>query len=231
MTSSSEFHIVQELVKVAMLGSEWVLWLLIVLSVISLAVIAERFAWFRRNTRGSEELRLRIRGLLLEGRFEESIGLLDASTGVEGRVVRRALAWREGGGEALHAAVESELAAERAAIDRGLNLLGTLGNNAPFIGLFGTCIGVIQAFQFLGAAPAGGAGGMDAVMGGIAEALVATAVGIFVAIPAVVAFNSAQKKIGEIETRTWALAKLFVAWLHTQPAQAPAAAAPRREAT
>jgi len=69
---------------------------------------------------------------------------------------------------------------------RGLGFLATIGSTAPFIGLFGTVVGIINAFRGIAAT---GSGGMAAVSGGIAEALVATALGIFVAIPAVVAFN------------------------------------------
>ena len=71
-------------------------------------------------------------------------------------------------------------------LKRGLGFLATIGSIAPFIGLFGTVVGIINAFRGIAAT---GSGGMAAVSGGIAEALVATALGIFVAIPAVVAFN------------------------------------------
>ncbi len=79
---------------------------------------------------------------------------------------------------------------------RGLGLLATIGSTAPFIGLFGTVVGIINAF--LGIA-ANGSGGMAAVSGGIAEALVATALGIFVAIPAVVAFNQFTGKLDQFQ--------------------------------
>ncbi len=71
-----------------------------------------------------------------------------------------------------------------------MGVLGTLGNNAPFIGLFGTVIGIIVAFHELGQNPAGGP---SVVMAGISEALVATAVGLIVAIPAVIAYNIFQR--------------------------------------
>jgi biopolymer transport protein ExbB/biopolymer transport protein TolQ len=74
----------------------------------------------------------------------------------------------------------------------GLGFLATIGSTAPFIGLFGTVVGIINAFRNIAAT---GSGGMSVVSGGIAEALVSTALGIFVAIPAVVAFNSFTGKI------------------------------------
>src|SRR5215831_4585071 len=85
----------------------------------------------------------------------------------------------------------------RRELESGMTLLGTLGNNAPFVGLLGTVIGVIVAFADL--AEGSSKVQMDKVMGGIAEALVATGIGLFVAIPAVVAYNVFQKKIADIE--------------------------------
>ena len=79
-------------------------------------------------------------------------------------------------------------------LKRGLGLLATIGSTAPFIGLFGTVVGIINAFRSIAAT---GSGGMSVVSGGIAEALVSTALGIFVAIPAVMAFNHFT---GTIET-------------------------------
>jgi biopolymer transport protein ExbB/biopolymer transport protein TolQ len=108
-----------------------------------------------------------------------------------------------------------------------MTLLGTLGNNAPFIGLFGTVLGVIEAFQHL--SEGAGEAAMGSVMSGIAEALVATGVGIFVAIPAVVAYNVAQKKIADVEGDAQALAKLITAWLRTGRAPGTARARTRVE--
>ena len=88
---------------------------------------------------------------------------------------------------------------ERARLERRLMFLGTLGNNAPFIGLLGTVIGVVGAFQELGEAPAAAASATvlapERVMSAIGEALVATAAGIIVAIPAVAVFNYFQSLV------------------------------------
>jgi biopolymer transport protein ExbB len=86
---------------------------------------------------------------------------------------------------------------ERARLEKNLSFLGTLGNNAPFVGLFGTVIGIVEAFEHLGSSSEGlsGQGGNQLVMAAIAEALVSTAVGIAVAIPAVFAFNQLLRSI------------------------------------
>jgi biopolymer transport protein ExbB/TolQ len=138
--------------------------------------------------------------------------VLDASRTVEARVAREALRWAPSGPEAMADAVDSELARSKKELERGLNFLGTLGNNSPFVGLFGTVLGVIMAFSALGKNGQNN-GAMGGVMSAIAEALVATGVGLFVALPAVVAYNALQKRIGEVETEAASLTKLISAYL------------------
>lgn len=129
-------------------------------------------------------------------------------------VLRGELDYRRGGPDAFLEAVDARIERERARLDNSMTFLGTLGNNAPFVGLFGTVIGVIEAFQHLSA---GNGAGMDNVMAGIAEALIATGVGIFVALPAVVAYNVGQKRAADIEGETQSLGKLIAAWLRSEP--------------
>lgn len=96
------------------------------------------------------------------------------------------------GPAALEEVIAGATQSERLKMERGLAYLGTLGNNAPFIGLFGTVLGIIRAFRDLSANTIEGSA---AVMAGIAEALVATAVGLLVALPAVAIFNAFQRAI------------------------------------
>jgi biopolymer transport protein ExbB/TolQ len=176
----------------------------------------ERALFFRRNRRrGGDALRERLLSALREGAPDRVEGLLRDSATVEGDVVAAAYLFRDGGAKAVSDALDAELARARASLERGMNFLGTLGNNAPFIGLFGTVIGVIVAFEELGSAAAQ-AGSMGNVMSGIAEALVATGVGLFVAIPAVIGYNIFQQRIGEIEQEAVALGRLVSAALETQ---------------
>jgi biopolymer transport protein ExbB len=148
----------------ALHGAGWVLWLLIGLSVASLAVMLERIWYFTRHRPGPD--------LLLKD--------------------MRALLGTRASGEAVGAAMEGAKAQERIRLERNLAFLATLGSNAPFIGLFGTVLGIIKAFHDLSG---GQAGGPSVVMGSISEALVATAVGLMVAIPAVVAFNVFSRRV------------------------------------
>jgi biopolymer transport protein ExbB/TolQ len=214
-------NIVEELLKIALLGSAWVLWLLIALSVLSLGLMIERAWTFAlAPAAGGDTLWTEVNTALVHGDADRARRSLAASPSAAAQVVAAAFAFRDGGPGAFLDGVEAELARARRRLERGTTFLGTVGNNAPFIGLFGTVIGVIVAFQELGNA-AGKAGGMDNVMSGIAEALVATGVGLFVALPAVIAYNVIQQKIGEVEQEAQALARLVAAHLGRLHAIAP----------
>lgn len=205
--------LVDSLVRFALLGSSWVLYLLLGLSVVSFTAMFERWVFFRKNQRGGEGLREALKRAVVADDEQGIAQALSKSTTVEAGVLREAFEFRDGGAAAFGDGLESALGKARGDLERSMTLLGTLGNNAPFVGLFGTVLGVIEAFAHLGT---GDDAAMTGVMSGIAEALVATGVGIFVAIPAVVAFNVAQKKIGDVENDTTALGKLISAWLHTR---------------
>lgn len=203
--------IIERLMKLALLGSEWVLYLLLFLSVVSISTMVERLVFFFRRRGDAEKIRTDIARLLPERRLVELEKILDSDRSLEARVTLVAVRWIGRGPEALLDAVESEIARVRAELERGSNLLGTLGNNAPFVGLFGTVLGVIIAFHALGDS-GGNPNQMGGVMAGIAEALVATGVGLFVALPAVVAYNIIQRKIGDIENDSTALVRLVSAY-------------------
>jgi biopolymer transport protein ExbB/TolQ len=203
--------IVKNLLKLALLGSSWVMYLLLALSVLSIAAMVERWWFFRKSNEDVDALGDTLCDLLERGEHEAADRLLAESPSIEASILKRAIKWVHGGPEALANAIDSEMARKRRDLERGMNLLGTLGNNAPFIGLFGTVIGVIEAFNHLGAGQDKAA--MGNVMSGIAEALVATGVGLFVAIPAVIAFNFFQKKVSTVEDNVSIIAKQIGALL------------------
>lgn len=206
--------IVERLLKVALLGSSWVLYLLLFLSVVSFSAMFERYLFFRRHRVDFEGLRRDVRKRLQEDDLSGLDKLLGNSNALEARVALEGLRWANGGPGAIGDAVESELARVKLELERGLNLLGTLGNNAPFVGLLGTVLGVIISFHALGDAGQN-TQAMGGVMSGISEALVATGVGLFVALPAVVAYNAIQKRIGEVESQSLSLTKLITAYVRT----------------
>jgi biopolymer transport protein ExbB/TolQ len=202
--------LVDRLLKVALLGSEWVMWLLLLLSVVSIGSVIERWWFFRKHTSG-DELGDELCGLLEKGDAAGVEKLLATHGSIEASVLARAIRWVDGGADSLADSIQSEITKKRKELERGLTFLGTLGNNAPFIGLFGTVIGVIIAFHQLQAGQDKAA--MGNVMAGIAEALVATGVGLFVAIPAVVAYNIFQKKVGDVEANVEAISKQLTSLL------------------
>jgi biopolymer transport protein ExbB/TolQ len=201
--------IVKYLLKIAMLGSSWVMYVLLALSIASIGAIVERWLYFRKRGKGGEDLGDQLCALFEEGDDKKTDALLRASRTVEAEVLLGSLRWAKSGPQALESAIDGQLIKRRRELERGMTLLGTLGNNAPFVGLLGTVIGVIVAFADL--ADGQNKVQMDKVMGGIAEALIATGVGLFVAIPAVVAYNVFQKRIGEIEDNVSSIAKRLCA--------------------
>jgi biopolymer transport protein ExbB len=172
-------------------GAEWVLWLLVVLSIVSLSIIAERTLLLLQTRGDIDLLRRHLAGDLRHGRVDATRQALERSRHPAARVVLRGLerAASSATAEQVQQAMEAETLAQRARLERRLSFLGTLGSNAPFVGLFGTVIGIVAAFDHLGSAPPGAGAGSTLVMAAIGEALVSTAVGIGVAIPAIFGFN------------------------------------------
>jgi len=207
--------LVERLLKVALVGgSGWVMWLLLLLSIGAFAAMFERFWFFRKHQEDTDALGDRVTALLESGDADAAEKLLAGSKSIEASVLLGALHWVKGGPESFADAVESQMGKKRKELERGMNYLGTLGSNAPFIGLFGTVIGVIVSFHQL--AQGSDKGSMGNVMAGIAEALVATGVGLFVAIPAVIAYNVFQKRIGEIEGNVASIARQISALLRAR---------------
>jgi len=182
----------EQFVAFAQLGAEWVLWLLIALSVLSVGIMIDRALWFRRRETDTERFTRELRGAFERGELERLETKYKDDQAVAVRVAMRGLAERSRGAEAVAEAMQSERLRWRNAGDRNLIILGTLGNNVPFIGLFGTVLGVINAFENLRIKTPEAE---DRTLDLIAEALAATAFGLLVAIPAVIAFNYFTRKM------------------------------------
>ena len=199
----------QTLLRFTLLGEDWILYLLIGLSMLSVAVMLERLAFFGlRGVSGVDELAK----LLHDGDFSAAQQRLARARGMEGEVLRAALAAAPEGPEAVSEVIAGGIVRQRMSYERFLAFLGTLGNNAPFVGLLGTVLGIIRAFEGLAStAPGQSAQGLQKVIPGISQALVATAIGLFVALPAVVAFNAFQRWLRAIVSRTNTLGHALVA--------------------
>lgn len=176
----------EQLAKVAHLGAEWVLYLLIVLSVASVGLMVERAIQFRKRRNRLRDLEARVRSLVETGDESAWRQRMCEDQSAECRLVGRLVAVIDRKGRAPHGLIDSLSSEYREIMERYTSFLGTLGSNAPFIGLLGTVIGIIKAFDTLANNLGGGAG---TVMSDISEALVATGMGLAVAIPAVIAYN------------------------------------------
>lgn len=228
-------------------GAEWVMWLMLGLSVISVAIMLER-GWFYWSLRDDlARLASELRKALRSNDIELAKKQLEASPSAEAAVVLAGLLESDRGPRSAEEAMQGASALQRMKLERRLAYLGTLGNNAPFIGLFGTVIGVVQAFEKLGdqkvvtAAADAAVSAPQEVMAAIAEALVATAVGLVVAIPAVAMYNVFQRQARSILANTEALSRVLLAHLVAEPvaaggepgraskSQAPTSSAPKSD--
>ncbi|QSQ11168.1 MotA/TolQ/ExbB proton channel family protein [Myxococcus landrumensis] len=202
-----------KLLGVTLTSAEWVLWILVFLSVLSIGIMLERAVYFARNRLpDSEALAVR----LARGELDAVRVAIQGRRGMEAAIIREGLASSAQGADSVEQVIASTMARERPQYERFLSFLGTLGNNAPFIGLFGTVLGIIKAFHDLGSMNVKGAAIQQTVMGGISEALVATAVGLAVAIPAVVAFNIFNRQLKTLTSRANALGHALVGSLRAE---------------
>jgi biopolymer transport protein ExbB len=200
-------HLSERLLAIALLGSEWVLWLLIALSIISVAVMVERVLALPAQTANLDELSAKLLALLGKGDLAGARAAIGTPNTPEARIGLLGLTELARGREAAAEAMASAKSRERMSLEKRLAILGTLGNNAPFIGLFGTVLGIMHAFLDVARHRSGG---MDVVLPGISEALVTTAVGLFVAIPAVVVYNFLQGRVRRIMGRIDTMAHLVL---------------------
>ncbi len=218
-------------------GAGWVMWLMILLSVVSVAIMLER-GWFYWSLRDDiTRLAQKLRDELRRGDFDAARAALEKSPSAEAAVVVAGLLEADRGAKAADEAMAGAMALQRMKLERRLAFLGTLGNNAPFIGLFGTVIGVVEAFEQLGkqgsataanaAQAAASVGAPQEVMAAIAEALVATAVGLVVAIPAVAAYNYYMRLSKSILANTDALSHVLLSYLAAPPEPIRSTPAPK----
>jgi len=168
-----------------------------VMSVSSLVVMAERLVVFRRSRGESRNFAEKMGAILAKGDLATAANTnLGKNVGHLGRVIGAGLTAyrlssqnREVQVESVARALERQAQREVQTLKRGLGLLATVGSTSPFVGLLGTVMGIVNSFQLMAKS---GSGGLGTVSAGIAEALVTTAFGLLVAIPAVMAFNYLQ---------------------------------------
>ncbi len=212
-------------------GSRWVLWLLIGLSLMAVSVILERVVFYVLE-RSREELLRKAISTMKGGDFAAAGASLKGVRSMQAAVARACLENASSGAASVEELAAGVTGEQRLRYERGLAFLGTLGNNAPFIGLFGTVLGIIRAFHDLSLNTASGS---SAVMAGIAEALVATGVGLLVALPAVAAYNGFARYVESTMTGAEAITHTILAEIKVEkapaPTSAPTASPPQGQAT
>ena len=208
---------VDRLLNLALVGGEPILYLLIALSFLSVAVVLERLWAYLRNRVDLPGFSARLVRSLNDGDLDGARELAGAGTSAEARVVAEGLLNFDKGPTVAAELMESTSLQEQQRLDKRLSILGTIGSNAPFVGLLGTVLGIIKAFHDLSL---NAEGGPSVVMAGIAEALVATAVGLLVAIPAVVFFNYFKNRQKRIMSNIAQLQKMLLAFVDERRAGA-----------
>ena len=183
-------------------------------SLLALAVAAERLIASWGVVAQARRLAELVSKALLRGDVSQARTQCERSRALVGDVFLAGFARLGQGAKDFDAAVERERAALIIKLKNHLWILGTLGTISPFIGLFGTVVGIRNAFAAMAAA---GTGGFTVVAVGISEALVSTAAGIFVAVEAVVLYNYFQARLGRVAAEIKLIADEFVELLHEKP--------------
>jgi biopolymer transport protein ExbB len=222
-------HLTDAILKFALLGAEWVMWLLVALSVISVTIILERLFYFGKRRVAIDHLAPELERRLRAGNIELARDLVRNHDAIECIVVDKGLEQAPRGQHAVAEAMQGAKLRQRIRMERQLSFLGTLGSNAPFVGLLGTVLGIIKASHDLTLSGAGKAPTANAAMAGVFEALVATAVGLFVAIPAVMAYNFFLRMVKTRIAQADALAHLVLGNLKPDAPPAPQQAHPHAQ--
>lgn len=198
---------INRITSLAQFGASWVLWLLLALSIVAVAVAIERAVLFLSSRDDIVRLRDELRVLLSRGDANAARRKLEESPSFEARVAAAGL--NADGSASAEERIAGETELVRLTMEKNLTVLGTLGNNAPFVGLLGTVIGIVRAFRELESSSGQVSAGLMAEIG---EALVATAVGLVVALPAVAFFNLYQRVIRARLARAGALGHEILAF-------------------
>ena len=186
--------ITQKFLSISLLGTEWILCILILFSIISWAIILERFIFLKRKIGDVPKMESKIQGFLQQGELGKTLQVLEGDPSSPASVAAKLI--RHVTKKWIH--VEEYMAIvlsqEKLQLESRIAFLGTIVSIAPFVGLLGTVLGIINAFHGLSLNKQGG----DLVMAGVSEALVATALGLFIAIPAAAAYNYFVRMVKKI---------------------------------
>lgn len=212
-TPESVMNLQESFLQLALLGANWVLWVLVALSIAAVAVVIERWIFFRGIAGSDTSLLKPLHDKLADDDLEGAAKLVKGVGSPGARMVATMLESADRGASGIKAMLEGSRPSEKLRLERNLGFLGTVGSNAPFIGLFGTVLEILRVFHLLG--EQGVTTGDEArnIMSGISEALVATAIGLLVAIPSVIAYNALQRRVKRTLAEAEGLAGMAVSEL------------------
>ena len=188
------------------LGARGIMIILLLLSIWSIAIMIDRNQVFKKEI-GKVNLE-EAKKIILSKNWESLKSWGERNPSFASGALLSAIEAESKQSESIDRAVQSFYSEKRLTLERGLNFLATLAANSAFIGLLGTVMGIIQSFGLL-SAQQGSA--MGAVMFGLAEALLTTAIGIFVAVPAAIAYNHFSQRLRTAVLEANSLKDLYVA--------------------
>jgi biopolymer transport protein ExbB/TolQ len=211
-------NITEILKNLALVGGEWILYLLILSSILSVAVMIYKALYFYKNQVSWDAFVEMLTAFMNKDDIEAATSYVQRISTPAARVLLSGFQNIDKGAGAVEEILIGKRISEKFRMESKLVILGTLGNNAPFIGLFGTVLGIIKAFHDLGTAQNPNP---SVVMTGVSEALVATAVGLLVAIPAVIAYNYFQRRVKEFVTQMEAASKMLLVYMKSEDRKSP----------
>ena len=186
----------ESMYKIAEASANFILYFMGFLSVVSLAIIVERFLTLSKISRNSKSIGLKFQEVISTQDTSKMNELSNYNQSLEGKALGYGMNYLKKHSEnGLDELFSSFKTMEKPKLEGNLYILGTIASNAPYIGLLGTVMGIMKAFNDLGNSPGQG---NEVVMSGIGHALVSTAIGLALAIPAVIAFNFFSKKVSLI---------------------------------
>lgn len=200
----------EKIFMLAKFADQIVLTVLVIMSIVSVAMIFERYLSLSKISKNSFEIRQKIKALLIDNNLKGFEDLAKQTDSLEGRAAAQALRHiNERGTSGFEEVYNSFVLSEKPDLEKYLGVLATIASNAPFIGLLGTVLGIMKAFNDLAMASDAG---QKTVMAGISVALIATAAGLFVAIPAGIFFNYYTRKVRAVITSLESVKELGLAY-------------------
>ncbi len=199
-----------ELNIVDTLRSSFTMLILMACSVVALTMIFERWLYYKHTTIDADRFFIKIKDAFRNDGLEKAISVCNSSLAPLAAVVKSGLEESNNSSKAMAEIMDAMAIEQRTKLEKNLTVLGTLGNISPLIGLFGTVIGIIRAFHSLAVS---GSAGPSVISAGIAEALITTAAGLVVAVPAVVFYNYYLRRVDTIMNEIESVSKKVMVML------------------